>query len=331
MLLERRGLKPIWEGLLNLASLTEGKKNNSTTRFMEQYRGCWSETGHEDSIYSNAEIINHLGNKKVDVWTQQPQRAGGFDPAFAHGGDRCVLVLGDCGKAICNLRDLPCVETKEIIYLDDDLDSSKDKKDQVVEKLKQACIKHNLDPARLAMDATGGGDVFATLMARDPFFSNKFARIQFGGEGSDMVSGGRKGKDKFVNMVSELWYSGKPLLRMGQIKGLKPDIMNEMTKRLYEESSGSKNKIRVESKEKMKLRLNGKSPDCADAFFLMLHICRMRLGLSSAEVVGKTKKPPPPSSNDPMAGMFAWGLKKKPKLNEPEYVQSGGGWADDSF
>lgn len=329
ILLQKMGRPPIWEGLLRLDEYNDAKKINSTTRFLEQYRGCWSETGHEDSIYSNAEIIKAGGMGKVEVWTQNDAKfAGGFDPSFTHGGDRCVLVTGKCGRAIANLRDLVCSEVQEVVYLDDDLDTSKDKNEQIVAKLKSECQRQGLDPTNLAMDATGAGYVFATLMARDPFFSNKFMKVQFGGEGSEMVSSGRKGSDRFANMVSELWYAGKALLRMGQIKGLKPDIMNEMTKRLYTQSSGSKNKIRVEAKSDMKKRLAGKSPDIGDAFFLMLHACRSRLGLNCAEVTAKSLKKA--SSNNAVDEMFAWGVRKKKRPNQDEgYVPSGGGWADE--
>jgi hypothetical protein len=328
ILLQRAGKPPIWEGLLLLASYDEAKKNNSATRFMEQYRGCWSDTGHEDSIYSNAEIISYLGMKKVDVWTTPPTLAAGFDPAFSHGGDRCAFVVVKCGRGICNSIELPCVEVQEAIYLDTNLDTSKDKKEQVVMLLKKAMKDRNIDPRNLAIDATGGGDVFATLMARDEFFGTQFLKVQFGGSASEMVFQGKKGCDKFVNMVSELWYAGKPMLRSGQIKGLLPDIMNEMTKRLYEEENGGKKRIKVEPKEVMVKRLNGKSPDLSDSFFLSLHVCRSRLGLRSGEVVQKAK--PTMQSKSAVPGMFDWGKPKKPSVNEPDfYVPTGGGWADE--
>lgn len=333
ILLQRAGKPPIWEGLLTLQSFEEAKKNNSTTRFMEQYRGCWSDTGHEDSIYSNSEIIDYLGMKKVEVWTTQKTKVAGFDPAFAHGGDRCALAIMVYGNGISNGRDVSMVEVQEVMFLDNDLDSSKDKKEQVVANLKRACQFHNIDPRNLAIDATGGGDVFATLMARDEFFGTRFAKIQFGGEASELIIGGNRGHEKFCNMVSELWYAGKPMLRAGQIRGLTPDIMNEMTKRLYEEESGGKKRIRVETKEKMKKRLNGRSCDSADAFFIGLHVCRSRLGMRNAEVVTKSKKKIGWSEPDPINDPFAWGRKKKPRINEPDYVPMGssGGWGDEGM
>ena len=192
-------------------------------------------------------------------------------------------MIGQIGKAVCFGNPLPCAQLNEIIYLDNDIDTTQDKKELIIRRLKEECIKHNLDPKYLAMDATGGGDVLATLMARDSFFSTKFLRVQFGGQASTIATGGKQGKDLYANMVSELWYSGKPLLRSGQIRGLRPDVIREMTLRLYEETGGSHKRIRVESKEDMKARLNGRSPDTSDAYFLFLHAGRARCGLAAGE------------------------------------------------
>lgn len=320
----------LWEGLLTKEKLEDRRKflGDNSPIFMSQYRGSWSEVGLADGIYSEAEIIKYRGMSKVEVWTSAKTKAGGFDPSFVHDGDRAVLVVGDVGKAISFEKDLPCADCTETIYLDERLDTTKDKKEQVVTNLKAACIKHNLDPTYLAMDATGGGDVFATLMSRDPFFSNKFMKVQFGGEASQMITDGRKGVDKFVNMVSELWYAAKSLLRMGQIRGLRPEIVREMTLRLYEES-GSKKKVKIEPKKDMKTRLNGRSPDAADAYFLFIHAARSRLGLRSADGVAKIAKKA--ASDDPMAGMFDWGKPKKKRVNQDDgnYVSSSGGWGDE--
>lgn len=317
-----------WEGLLTCEKLDEMRRNlgDNSSSFMAMCRAAWSETGSKDGIYSEAEIIKYLGMKKVEVWEGATVIVGGFDPSFVHGGDRAVLKLGKTGKAAVNERFLPCLEYTEIIYLDENLDTKQDKKEQVVQRLKEACLKYNLDPKNLAMDATGGGDVFATLMARDPFFGNKFMRVQFGGEASDLVFQGKKGKDKFVNMASELWYAGKPLLRCGQIKGLKPAMIREMTLRLYEEQTGGKKRIKIEPKENMKSRLNGRSPDVSDSGFLCLFVARSRHGLVCAEVVEKQK---PRFQSEVSGNPFSWGLPKKPRLNEPDYVTPGAGWGDE--
>ncbi len=320
--------REIWRGLITKEKLDDARRNlgDNSPRFIEQYRGMWSLTGAADCIYSEAEVIKYMGMHKVDVWEGPTQIVGGFDPSFTHGGDRAALVIGKVGRASCFNVFRPAVDVQEVIYLDDNIDTTQDKKELVIARLKEACQRFGLSPRNLAMDATGGGDVLATLMRRDPFFGGDFMRIQFGGEASELIFEGRKGKDKFINMASELWYSGKPLLRMGQLRGLKPSIVREMTLRLYEEQAGGKKRIRIEAKEDMKKRISGRSPDVGDAFFLMLHVCRTRHGLASAEQIKRVQQK---LEAQPIDNPFAWGLKKKPRINESTYVPSGGGWADE--
>lgn len=321
--------RKIWNGLLTADKLNEAKANlgDNTTRFIEQYRGAWSLTGHADGIYSEAEVIKYRGMEKVQVWEATPVIIGGFDPSFTHGGDRAVLTIGKSGRASIDSKFIPCAEVVATIYLDDNIDTKQDKKELIVARLKQACIQHGLDPRNLAMDATGGGDVLATLMARDPFFGNQFMRVQFGGKASDLPFQGRKCSDRFANMASELWYMGKPMLRAGQLRGLTPDIVREITLRLYTEQSGGKKLIKIEAKEDMKARLAGRSPDAGDSFFLMLHAARARASLKVIETVAKTAVKTP----QPLDNMFAWGQKKKLSLQEGGFQPAGGGWGDDEY
>ncbi len=254
----------IWDGLLTRDKLDELRKNlgDNSPGFMSMCRGAWSETGNKDGIYTEAEIINALGMQKVTVWEGPKTVVGGFDPSFVHGGDRAALVLGITGKGLCNGKFKQCIEVTKILFLDENIDTKQDKKEQILQRLKDACKSEGLDPSNLAMDATGGGDVFVTLMNRDQFFARKFIPLGFGEQASEIMFQGKAGKDKFSDRMSELWYVGRPLLHGGQIKGLKPDIIREMTLRLYETQGGSKKRIKVEPKDVMKRRMNGRSPDC---------------------------------------------------------------------
>jgi len=322
----------IWDGLLTCEKVEELKKNlgDNSPGYMSMVRGCWSETGNKDGIYSEAEVINYLGMKKVEVWEGSKTVVGGFDPSFVHGGDRAALVIGVTGRGLCVDKFKQCVEVTKIVYLDDNIDTKQDKKKQILQRLKEVCIKEGLDPVNLAMDATGGGDVFVTLMNEDKFFTRKFIPLGFGEKASEVVFQGKAGSEKFADRMSELWYVGRPLLHGGQIKGLKPDIIREMTLRLYETQGGSKKRIKVEPKEIMKRRLNGRSPDCSDAFFLMLHVCRAKHGLRADGIPSKPQqKVAGIDPSHPMGDMFNWGLKKKPSLHEPQFVSASAGWADE--
>ena len=203
-----------WKGLLTGELLEEQRQKlgDNSFQFMQQYRGAWSETGSSDAIYTEAEIIKYLGMKKVEVWQDKPKLCAGFDPSHTHGGDRAVLVVAKAGVGLGYEKFLPLIEFQETVYLDDNLDTSQDKNELIISRLKKEMQERGIDSRFLAMDATGGGNPLATLMARDPFFSNSFLKVQFGGAASDLMSQGKKGKDRYANMASELWYAGKPLL-----------------------------------------------------------------------------------------------------------------------
>lgn len=320
-----------YPGLLKKEKLEERREalGSNSARFMEQYRGTWSTTGRADAIYTEAELIQHQGRGKVEVWPGITQMCAGFDPSYVHGGDRAGLVIAKTGEGITLSQKRPIMEVVEVIYLDDDLDTTKDKKELVIQRLKEAMRKHNVPAKNLAMDASGGGDPFATLMAQDPFFGTQFVRVQFGGSASELPapgSGGKIGKDRFYNMASELWHAGKSYLRCGQLKNITPGIAREMTLRLYEEV-GKPPKIKIEPKDKMKERLQGKSPDISDSYFLALFAARFRLGFLCAEKVAQTQKPLPIPGN-PYSNLVAWGQKKPQALVEHGHVDLtiGAGW-----
>lgn len=312
-----------WRGLITREQLEEAKERlgEGTSGYIQQYRGAWSETGNADSIYSEAELIKYQAMRKVEAWENTPVMCGGFDPAFTHGGDRAALVLGKAGRASIDGRFKPCIEITDVKFLDENIDTSKDKKEQVLERLKLECIKAGLDPRNLAMDSTGGGDVFATLMARDGYFSTNPIKVNFSSKPSNLAS-----EKKYYNMASELWYAGKPLLREGQIRGIRPEIAREMTLRLYSEV-GKPSKVKIESKEDMKKRLGGRSPDICDAAMLVIFAARSRLGLQSTEhsaPKGAAQK----KAENPYAEFFSWGKKKPQPIREQGYVSSDAGWAD---
>jgi hypothetical protein len=98
-------------------------------------------------------------------------------------------------------------------------------------------------------------------------------------------------KDKYVNKATEIWFSGKELLRQGQIKGITPSQAREMCEVKYELRG---NRLMRETKEDMKLRTGGRSPDIAEAGFILIMTARERLGLVPISNIGGEAKPTGP-------------------------------------
>jgi len=258
---------------------------------------------------------------------------GGLDPSFTHFGDKAVFVVGKVGKAYD-----PLAKTEQKVFervatyvLDNDItDTSIDKNEWVVALVKQKMQQHRIKPENLSMDSTGGGTAFSSLLRRD--IGTGFLDVIFNESASDMKfssSDKRTGKERFVNMMSEIWFVGKELIRSGQVRGLDPDTIIEMTSRTYEEKNA---KVQVEPKAKMKSRTK-KSPDRSDALFVCLHLARLRHGLSSTERAAPRHTPAtpalPPQQRQLQAELAAlpqWQPQKR-RATLSDLAASVGNWA----
>lgn len=113
--------------------------------------------------------------------------------------------------------------------------------------------------------------------------------VDFGGGASDLpVSPTDKTpcKDKYVNKVTELWFTVRQILR--QIRGLDEETCIELCSR-YFNRVGKPEKMVVETKRKMKERTHGKSPDEADAVCIGAAVFRRLGGFDLPHAESKNK------------------------------------------
>jgi len=82
------------------------------------------------------------------------------------------------------------------------------------------------------------------------------------------------GKDLFHNMSSELCFVGRYFLESDQLRGITPELAQEMTSRQFERRQ---RKVAVETKREVKKRI-GKSPDLFDSWAIGLHVVRKVFG-----------------------------------------------------
>ena len=252
-----------WKGLLTLEKLQQiGPIGTKTKGYYEQIRGYWSPAGDLDSIYTETEIVKYGADRPVTTWVEPPVMVAALDPGFVHGGDRAALAIGKSGVAVnvdTQTRQ-KVFELTHIYVLDDDITNKTISKVEWVVKLTKEKLKeHGVDIRNFAIDATGGGEPFSALIARD--IGMGFINVCFSGRASDMPvsrNDNRKGSERFFNMASELWYVGRELVRTGQLRGLKPDVVAELCARTYKEKA---NVVQIESKKDLKLRTK-RSPDC---------------------------------------------------------------------
>lgn len=300
-----------WTGLYTRADLERDLRfyhGDKTAGFWTMVRGFWPPMGIEDAIYSSQEIEMYRGEAvlpgqdKGFVWLQDPTRLAGLDPSYRPGGDAAVLYFGLLGRArltggkwgengpevlLLQYTDpLGPLESPGFLVLAEDVTKAQDKPRQVAEALKRECERRSIRIENVGIDITGAAS-FGSLVRM--VWGDGFLEVDFSQSPSDTPisdTDPRTAKERYADRPSELWYSGKYLLWTEQLKGITPELAQDMVSRSYEESGG---KVRIESKEKMKLRI-GRSPDKADAAFVCLDVARQRHGLTSVAKPTKTKE-----------------------------------------
>lgn len=277
-----------WPFLLTGKKLDEDRKRlgENSLSYWRFIRSFPAPAGSEENIYSEADLRKFEAHKTA-MWVggKQPIPVAGFDPGFTNGGDRSVLFLGKYGETEAGMTVFfdRYVELRENSSIRDN-----PRNFQIAQALKTECEKYGVLPRYLAVDATGAGDPLCDIIAT--LWSPSVLRVKFSERPSGMAvskASRIKAEEAYGNRVSELWYVGREFLRANQVRGVTVDLAKELVARQYR--TAERGKIYVESKRDMKTRF-GKSPDIADAAFLMLDVCRQRANaIAGTTVAGGSK------------------------------------------
>lgn len=266
-----------FSGILTQDDIEETRKSpgEDSLQWWVMRRGMWPPAGYEiDRVVSFAILAKNKCFDKV-TWYQDYSFLGGLDPAY--GGDACYLRFGKHGKDSSHKDILEC-ETPILvpIKLSDPT--------PVEHQIGQFCIDQSKDrnmmPRDFSLDSTAQGRAVYNYMLTHWGPVNA---VEFGGLPSDLpINSGssKKGKEEYVNRVTELWYSIRRFADAGQLKGLDKETAKELTSRKIE-LVGKPSKIVVEPKDKLKKKI-GRSPDRADALACLVHSARLR-GVLSGE------------------------------------------------
>lgn len=257
------------------AKRAEGGENS--LRFWRMVRGFFAPMGQEDLIYAEQDIVKFKGEEPA-IWGDQPlTKCAALDPGFTNGGDRSIVYLGTIGQSKDRAHTLNYDRYVELV---EDVTSDEERSYQIARQFKELCEREGIAPRHAAVDATGAGGPFCDIVST--IWSREILRVKFGGKASAQpvsLTDPALGHERYFDRVTEIWYSGKELLRQGQIKGISPEMAREMSARKYG-TTGAEKKIYAESKVDMKFRTK-KSPDIADAGFILLALCRERLGFGA--------------------------------------------------
>lgn len=242
----------------------------------------------DETIYSPAELLRV---PEDCTWLGEKEKVAGFDNAFTAGGDRSVLYIGEIGVCTDGKRRLKFL--RYYLINEDVKITTIDRTTQIIKELRRLCEKEGVKPRNLAVDSTaGGGKTLCDAIWSQ--WSNEILRVDFGGKASDRpVSAADREKSsvRYANRVSELWGCGKELIRCDNLRNFGKDLSEELVARRYKDNKAADggSRIKVESKTEMKKRTT-KSPDVADAAFILLDLCRERHKLSGDDKPGNYAK-----------------------------------------
>lgn len=261
------------------------KLGENTGDFWRMCRSFPCPEADTNRVYSEADLLQGDARGLIK-WRTAPVPCAALDPAFATGGDRAMAYFGLLGTS---LDGKPTLQVTDRLELREDIRRKEENRALQVAKLfRDECMRRSVKPEHTAYDGSGGGIVFGSLLTE--LWSNKPLGVQFGGSASDRPASAkdhRPAREAFQNRVTEIWFAGVGFVQSGQIKGLPAQCCLELTERRKHKKSGVIAHNRIESKEEMKKRTGGRSPDDADAFLILLELCRERLGFRELGFEGK--------------------------------------------
>lgn len=291
--------KDVYPHIYNSKSLKDHRSSYGETSapFMRYCRSFETGIGDENTIYSESDFITGRAYQKA-VWRQGFVRVAAADPAFTNGGDRFVLMFGKIGWTIDEVLALE-IERYEIIRENVHKLKERNRSFQMADQVIAKCKEAGVEAKNFSMDCTAAGnplaDVFDEewkLQMKDPNWNQRLCRVDFSGAPTHRVANkdGKMADEAYDRRVTEIWYVGKEFLKGQQLRGLIPDVVREAKARKYTTVRGSEGeKMKVEKKEDMKERL-GFSPDVAEAFFVMIDLCRERHKFVPAGIPGGTPR-----------------------------------------
>jgi hypothetical protein len=261
--------------------IEEAKRNTGGEKsrgFMRMNRAIFFDSDESETVYTETEIIRAGASRRDEVLTNAV-RIAGVDLSWSSGGDKTIMAVAEIGYDRYGQYAVKLLELVELTV--DATNKAEPYTLQICNLIKQACEKHKVLPDNLAVDATGGGSPVADMLALQ--FSPSFLRVQFGGAASKKrvsIHSKQLGCEKYGNRVSELWFIGKMFLMGRQFYGITPELCRQMASRTYETRKGGL--LYVEPKSEYKARMK-RSPDEADATFVMIELARQRHFFVAAE------------------------------------------------
>ncbi len=269
-------------GIAAMLKRCYGKKNS--LQYWRNAIGFWPDASVIQTVMSE-ELLNTSHAFDTVLWnTARRKILCGFDTGFTAGGDKCVAQFGEFGGDANGRKILQWGAEK--IYM---IERGGVFEDQLAEALVNDCIHFGVQPENLGMDISGdGGKIYRAIVRywnsvnRSVRAEEVFAISSMGAASDRIVSqvDPRLCSDAFDRRVTEYWMMAREGILCEVIKGLPKEgenpgelhpIVSQLCSRIY---TIKNKKMCVETKDDMKLRTLGVSPDNADAFTYLVEMAR---------------------------------------------------------
>lgn len=220
-------------------------------------RGFWPPTGIRSTIMDGAMIQSGLAMKSAQ-WLMGFSKKAFLDPAFTSGGDRCILRFAKFGEFIEGYRGIELwdrIHIKLVESPDNPINF------QIADRIISECQERGLRPEDFGMDVTSASGLADLIEQR---WGRGITRLSFGGGATEKPmsrTDPRPAKQTCKNRVTELWMRCARMVQEKSLRGLDAQTSREFCTRQF---SLLGEKRVVESKDEMKKRTKGVSPDDAD-------------------------------------------------------------------
>lgn len=210
----------------------------------------------------------------------------GFDIGFVAGGDKCVAQFIELGRTAGGKMVVSWIA--EAVYMPEATGTFEE---TIAKQVVDDCIRRGVDPSAFGMDISGDGgkmlrEIIRYWMSRlkdNPAQAAEVVPISSMGTPTTRIFSNvdpRQCKDVFDRRVTEYWMMIREGVLCEVIKNIPMSVENtnephpiveQLCTRQYEVKG---KKFSIETKDKMKERTSGASPDNADAFVYAIEMAR---------------------------------------------------------
>lgn len=260
-------------------------------RFWSQRRGFVPPEGLVETVLTESFIVKFKMASKP-VWKHKTMIVAGLDPAFSNSGDACILAPVKVGAQVLvdengiSRIGPAALEILEPVRINLELSSGVPVSFYIAGRVKEALKELGIQPEHLAVDITGQQSALADII--DKTLNTQCVRVHASSTPSDKAISAtdtRKAKEVYKDKVTEMWFRVREYGINHQVRSLPYEAQEQFIMRQLAKKAQMDKRLKLETKDDMKLRTGGRSPDLADAIALAFEVVYNVLDIKPGDVI----------------------------------------------